>query len=367
MTLRSVFAYVPYQFCGHVPEFLKDHSERLCLFWFETRFGKCSHRVEWIEDGRVVLQRTHRSSHNIFLYYFLWFFWGQVELWRFAAAGKLRTVALCGHPANLFLSSVHRLFHRVAFSYWIGDFFPSKSLVIRAFERVKKFYNDHVGFAYYLSDAINRVENGRVMSSDVRRTVAWGIRLYPECKVSRRGLRQLLFVGLLRNGQGIEDVISFVAKNPDYRLAIIGEAANGYDREIRRVLASADVGGRVFFPNRFYSQDELIAEARRSFAGIALYDLSPDNFTHYADPGKVKAYIEMGLPVIMTRISDVAKIIEEFKAGVVIDSPAEVGSAASEIGAHVDEYGKGVSAFAEHYDYDRYYAENFKAMERLWK
>lgn len=360
---QSIFANVSYQFCGHVVDYLMANTRHLGLFYTETRFGQKNHLVRFYENGTLVLERELRSSHNIFLFYFLYFVYHNVWLWRFAARSKARTIVFNGHPVTLFGLSVQKLFHELSYSYWIGDYFPSRSLVIRAFERVKKLYHDRVDFRWYLSDAINRVMNGAVRETPSCRTVSWGVRMYPGCEMDRSGSHQLLFVGLLRNGQGIDRILDFIAQNPEYRLAIIGEAAAGFDREINRFISERNVGDRVFFPNRFYSQEELLVEAKRSFAGIALYELAADNFTHYADPGKVKAYIEMGLPVIMTRISDVVAHLERYHAGVIVESVEDVGRAVRQIAENEAVYRKGVMDFAAHFDYERYYAESFKAME----
>ena len=362
---ESVFALASYQFCGHVDEYLIANTRHLALFYTETRFGKKKHALREYEEGELVSERQFASSHNIFLFYFLIFIRHNIELWRFAARQRRRTLVLCGHPVHLFAMGLQQLFHRLDYSYWIGDFFPSRSFVIRAFEAVKRFYHRRVRFRWYLSDAINRVMNGEVLNTPTCRTVAWGIRLRPGCEVDRGDSRRMLFVGLLRSGQGIDRILDFLAKEPEYSLSIIGEAANDFDEEVLRMIEQRGLKDRVFFPNRFYSQEELDAEAKRAFAGIALYDTSPDNFTHYADPGKVKAYIEMGLPVIMTRISDVTAQIERFRAGEIVESPEDVGRAAKRIVEEGPTYRRGVLAFAEHFDFERYYGDSFRAFEEV--
>lgn len=360
---ESVFANASYQFCGHVDEYLIANTHHLGLLYTETRFGQKKHSLRIYEDGQLVSEKLLRSSHNIFLYYFLFFFWHNLELCRFARRQSGCTLVFSGHPVTLFFMCFQKLFHKLTYAYWIGDFFPSKSWVIRAYERVKMFYHNRVDFRCYVSDAINEVMNGRICTEPTRRTVAWGLRLYPGCDCDRTTSHQLLFVGLLRDGQGIDKIIDFVADHAEYRLAIIGEAASGFDAKVKEFIAARKVGDRVFFPNRFYSQEELIEEAKRSFAGIALYDLSADNFTHYADPGKVKAYLEMGLPVIMTRISGVAAKIESFHAGEVVDAVEQVGAAACRIRADGAAYARGVQALVDYFDYDRYYGESFAALE----
>jgi glycosyltransferase involved in cell wall biosynthesis len=102
--------------------------------------------------------------------------------------------------------------------------------------------------------------------------------------------------------------------------------------------------------------------------GMALYDIAQDNFTHYADPGKVKAYTELGLPVVMTRISDVVPHIERFKAGEIVDAPGTeaLAQAVARVAENQRAYRDGVSRFNAFFDYRAYYETSFSAWEKLW-
>jgi len=53
--------------------------------------------------------------------------------------------------------------------------------------------------------------------------------------------------------------------------------------------------------------------------GIAPYVDSEDNYVRYTDPGKVKAYLAAGLPLIITRVPAIALEIKRRKCGVVIN------------------------------------------------
>ncbi len=244
---QSVFAHASYQFCGHIDEYLVSNTRHLGLFIPATRFGNMNHVLRIYEEGALVRERHFASSHNIFLYYFLIFIRHNVELWKFAARQKTRTIVMCGHPVQLFFMGLQRIFHRLEYSYWIGDFFPSRGLVIRAFEAVKRFYHNRVQFRWYLSDAINKVMNGKVVCEPKTKTVAWGIRMRPGCEVDRGNSHRMLFVGLLRDGQGIDRILDFLASAPEYRLSIVGEAAYGFDAEIAKMIAARGLGDRVYF------------------------------------------------------------------------------------------------------------------------
>ena len=366
---ESVFALASLQFCGHIDEYLVANTRRLCLMYVLPRFGEQKQIIRRYEEGKLVEERALRSSQNIFLYYWLWFWHHNVEMLKFAKGYDGRTLVIGGHPVCFFFMAWMKILCKLSYLYWIGDYFPNKSFVIRAFERVKRFYHDRIPFTYYLSDAINRKLNcGRLLEEPAHRTLMWGMRRFAalDDKQLKAESKQLLFVGLVRNGQGIENLLGFIAENKDFTLAIVGVAANGYETEVQRMIAELGLAERVYFPNRFHSQDELLEIASRSFAGLALYSLDEDNFTHYADPGKVKAYLEMNLPVIMTRISEIVPFIESFHAGEVISSMDEIGAAAKRISEDYKSYEEGVRRFNDHFEYSRLYAEAFSPVEGLW-
>lgn len=366
---ESVFALASFQFCGHIDEYLIANTRRLCLMYVLPRFGEQRHVIRRYEEGRLIEERSLKSSQNIFLYYWLWFWHHNAELFRFTEWSRERTLVFCGHPVCFFGMSLMKLLRKLSYLYWIGDYFPNKSFVIRAFERVKRFYHDHASFTYYLSDAINRkMNNGKVRAESGHRTLMWGMRRFSvqERECANTTSRRLLFVGLVRDGQGIEDVLDFLAENRDFTLSIVGVAANGYEKTVERMIVDRRLSDRVYFPNRFHSQGELLAIAGESIAGLALYSIGEENFTHYADPGKVKAYIEMNLPVVMTRISEVVPFIEKFHAGVVVDGPESVGDAVRKIVQEYQLYNEGARRFNEHFEYTRLYADAFRPVEELW-
>ena len=81
----------------------------------------------------------------------LWF-----EILKFAKGYKGKTLVVGGHPVCFFGMALMKMLRRLSYLYWIGDYFPNKSFVIRAFEWLKRFFHNRMPFTYYLSDAINR-------------------------------------------------------------------------------------------------------------------------------------------------------------------------------------------------------------------
>ena len=365
---ESVFAHASFQFCGHIDEYLIANTRHLCLLYCQPRFGEHHHTLRVYEEGVMVEEREIPSSQRLISYYLLWIWHHNVELWRFTRRRRCPTLVFCGHPVGFFGKCLTGLFRKVIYAYWIGDYFPGGGVVIRAYEWLKKFYHDRLPFTYYLTDAINRKFNAeRVRAEERHRTVMWGLSPFPECVSRSRGGKRILFVGLVRDGQGVEDLLRVLEQHADYSLAIVGVAANGYENVVRSVINAKGLADRVYFENRFHSEAELREIAKTCCCGIALYDRSPGNFTHYADPGKVKAYMELGLPVVMTRISDIAPFVERFRAGEVVDSAADAADAVARIVANPQPYADGVASFNSFFDYKAYYGLAFRALEGIWK
>ena len=77
--------------------------------------------------------------------------------------------------------------------------------------------------------------------------------------------------------------------------------------------------------------------------------------------------MELSLPVVMTRISDIVPYVERFQAGEVVDSLEAVASAVERIAADELRYMAGVAAFNAHFPFRNYYAAGYSAWEGVWK
>jgi glycosyltransferase involved in cell wall biosynthesis len=350
----SVFLHASFQFCGHVDEYFIANTRHLSILRLQTRFGTGGHRLERYEGGRLVEDRPLASSKGILSYYFLYSFHHNRELARHARDAAGDTFAVFTHPVVGFGMGMQRLFRRVRFVFWPWDWYPPASLPLKVYAMAVRSCARRADALFALTPAIAR-ELGRNA-----RVVMLGMRRLPVAEVDRSASKRILVVGQLRHGQGIETILDFLAARPEYSLALLGAAARGFEKVVHARLRAGDLGRRVVFPNRFVAQEELSEAAAECFCGLALYDTDPGNVTHYADPGKVKSYLEMGLPVVMTRISGIVPFVEKFRAGEVIDSPADLPGALDRIAADPGAYAAGARAFARHFDFETYYASHLR-------
>lgn len=348
---ESIFAHVSFQFCGHIDEYLIENTKYLTLIRFQTRFGNGGHKLERYENGVLKETRSLRSSHNIFLYYFLCSWHHNIELRRHIQRVKKTTIAMFTHPIGCFGFRLQKILGNVKYAFWPWDWFPPVRVPLKIYAAVVKHYIKRVDFPFALTEGISKEIGENVP------VVMLGMKRLQCAETDRTRSKRILVVGQLRRGQGIENVLEFIAANPQYSLILLGAATNGFESEIYSIINRTGIAGRVDFPNRFVSQEELSEAASKCFCGLALYDTSGDNFTHYADPGKVKSYLEMGLPVVMTRISGTVPYVEKYRAGEVIDSLSGLSSAVVRIDENPNAYYDGVKRFSENFRYDKYYAD----------
>ena len=339
-----VIAQASFQFCGHVDDYLIRRAREVVLVYFQTRFGKGDHLVRRYVDGTLVEERAIPFSGSMLGYYLgLRRVWLR-ELDRFRA-GKTEVAALFMHPLLSVGLSARR---NVRSIFWQWDYFPGRSVTERLFnwvaDRAARRSHLYLPLTSAIARAMNRPEAKPLMLGVV-----------PPTRFGTLLQNRILMVGQLRRGQGIEELLGFVSTHAEYSLALMGASANGFGEEIRRRAAEGGLSNRVYFPDAFVSDAELREIAATCFVSLALYDRSPNNLTHYADPGKVKSSIEMGLPVVMTRISEIVPYVERFKAGEVIDSVSELPQAIEKIRGGYATYQAGCRAFAEHFDCARLY------------
>jgi hypothetical protein len=342
--MNAVFAQVSFQFCGHLDEYLIRRADHVALFYMQTRFGKGGHCLKVYERGVLVGERRFSSHASIPGYYFLWVWHWSVQLLKFARKHK-KVTAIFTHPLGAFGMSARK---RVQHVFWQWDYFPDRSLVSRLFNGVAKYYAKRCTKYFPLTNAI-----GSVMGAPDAPALMLGVQ--KPVRYGDLSSRKLLLVGQLRHGQGIEEVLDFIKNEKMYSLSLVGAAAAGFEDVINEIIAKYGIADRVTFPNKFVTDEALRAEAAGCFASLAIYDTSSDNLTHFADPGKVKSSVELGLPVVMTRISEIVPYVERFHAGVVVESFADIKNALSDIAEHYESYCAGVEAFAKYFQYDRYY------------
>lgn len=142
----------------------------------------------------------------------------------------------------------------------------------------------------------------------------------------RRDRRRLVYVGAVEWWSGVELLAEAVEKAsrrvPGLRLYVVGDAKTRYAAEAARRAP----GRIVFLGRRPYSfVKKLLPRCR-----LGLLGFPSTRVTREAFPYKVLEYCAAGTPVVMTRVTALAGMVEEMGAGSVVE-PGDADAMAEEI------------------------------------
>ena len=145
---------------------------------------------------------------------------------------------------------------------------------------------------------------------------AWLDRV-PKASISGFSDHRIVFLGHLLEKQGLQAVIEslpMVRKAvPNASLHIIG--GGPFMDNLRRLANDFEVGDCVVFHGFVASHEEVEAILATAAVAVATYIPEQADFTKFADPGKLKAYMGAGLPIVLTEVSPNSREIADIGGG----------------------------------------------------
>lgn len=362
---KNIFLYSSLQFTGNFEEYFVMHTEKLVAFVLMPRQQHDTSLIRLYRKGKLVEEKKVILSKNIVIYYLLWYFYQLLFLTRYFS-GKEKVTIISLHPISFFGMTLQKMLRNIEFVYWVCDYFPPVKLSLILFEKLKRYYNNKLRYVCYLSDLINEKMNKKVINTKEKKTVMWGI--LP--KNLKRNLNRIdfavLFVGVVKESQGLEFVFEFLKFHKDYSIKIIGTCEEKLYKKYKNIIKINKIEKQVYFPNRFFSDKELEEISKACQVGIAVYNIDKNSATYYTDPGKIKTYASLGLPIIMSDVSAIASYIEKFECGKVIQkTDKQLEEALLDIQNNYEKYLKGLKKFNEYFFYDTYYKNSFKFLENI--
>ena len=361
---KNIFLYSSLQFTGNFEEYFVKHTEKLVAFVLMPRQQHDASLIRLYRKGKLVEEKNIKLSKNIFLYYSLWYIYQIIFLIKYFSR-KEKIIVITFHPISFFGITIQKMVRNIEFVYWIADYFPPVNVSLRMFERLKRYYNSKIKYVCYLSDLINKKINGQVISTNYHKTIMWGILPKEIRREFNANKFTILFVGVIRESQGLEFVFEFLKTHKDYAVKVIGVGEENIFDKYKKVIKKNKIEDQVYFPNEFFSDTHLEELSKKCQVGIALYDIDETSATYYTDPGKVKAYAALGLPIIMSDVSSIAPYIRKFKCGEVIGkNNQELGEALLKIKNNYPHYLKGLKEFNNYFFFDTYYKKSFNFLEK---
>lgn len=132
---------------------------------------------------------------------------------------------------------------------------------------------------------------------------------------------QLIFVGNLLEKQGVQLVLEampeILKQISDFHFLIIG--GGEYEERLHSIVRQMHLENYVTFTGWVKDRTKLDGLMADSAVAVALYDNAQEHFTYYADPTKIKDYLSVGLPIVLTDVSHNAQDIHRRQCGILVD------------------------------------------------
>lgn len=130
-----------------------------------------------------------------------------------------------------------------------------------------------------------------------------------------------VFLGHLREGQGVDLLISaipdVIKKEPKAHLLIIG--GGPLEDKLRKKVIQMGLEKHIKFSGFVENFSDVEKMLRGAAIAVAPYVDDSKTFTRYTDPGKAKDYLASALPVVITKVPQVAFEIEKKNCGIAIN------------------------------------------------
>ncbi len=233
---------------------------------------------------------------------------------------------------------------------WSVDFVPDRfgagTFATRIYDRLDRACCLHADARIELSpsarDARNRRHGltGRAAAAQVVPMGAWLDRL-PRTAEDGFRQRRVVFLGHLVPRQGIETLLEALAliveRGEQIAAEIVGTGP--LEPHLRERASSLGLANVVHFHGFVVDHREVERILAGSSIAVAPYEPTVDTFTRYADPGKLKAYVAAGLPVVLTDVPpNAAELATEAGAELVAYDAAAIAEAVTRGLAAVDTW-----------------------------
>lgn len=360
----SVFTFATLQFDGHFLQYLKENTQHLVALYILSRKDNRKDFYEIYDNGRLVFSHELLIFRKNVVLAWCTYYIQYLRILLRHTSHREHTYVISFFPFFFFFGSLLCRIRHIEFIYWIGDYWPMGSLGIRIYRFFMHYYHARMPNTLYLSDRINAVMNdGHIVSSLTHKTAMWGIDRPQRRKTISSGIIKICFIGVLAPWQGIEILFGAVSKDKNLHLTLIGTGNANLVAEYEMLTRKYNISDRVCFPDRFYYGNDLKKIVQECHIGVALYNTDAETVTYYADPGKIKQYIEFGLPVVMTDASEIVSYVKNAGAGEIVDRSVDsVLHSFKKIATQYGKYQKGIRTFSDHFYFRSYYRDVFSFM-----
>ncbi len=212
--------------------------------------------------------------------------------------------------------------------FYVIDYVPNRfenKMLNKIYHSLDRFAVKYSDFVWNVSPIMVAGREKRGVRQEFRKKqivvpvgTEMGIKQVPFDKIKRFHVAHM---GHLIKKQGVQLLIEalpdIIKRIPQFHADIIG--GGDYEVELKALANKLSVSKSITFYGFIKSHDEVEKLLSYCALGIAPYLDIPDSYVRYADPGKVKAYLAAGLPVIITKVPAIAFELERRKCGIAIN------------------------------------------------
>ncbi len=333
--IRVVIAYHETVFCPF-PENLRKYllkNYKLDLLYLThplleiKESFKLSSKYEYYESNKLI--RKKYAFHWILpmsllylknaMYSFIWCL--QFGPW---------DILFAADSINAFVGIILKKFGRVnKVIYYSMDYYPTRfknkflNWIYFQFDRLCVYLADETWNAAEAIQKAREKKFGRYIH-DKQFTVPGGIWFNEVARLPFEKIdkRKIVYRGSLHDFTGVDLVINSMPKLlktfPDLKFEILG--GGPYLDYLKKLTIKLGLIDYVHFHGWIYDRKKLEELISDGVIGVATFNTEIlDDKIKNADPGKIKDYMVMGMPVILTKAVSFYKKIEKEKAGIVIN------------------------------------------------
>lgn len=136
----------------------------------------------------------------------------------------------------------------------------------------------------------------------------------PEYRLVHEGLKVLIYQGAINRGRGLRLIIKAMKYLPDAMLFIVGEGEE--EEELEKLVLQTSLYTRVIFYGRVQFE-ELKFLTMQADLGLSAEEDSCLNY-RYSLPNKLFDYIHAGIPVLVSAVQEMEKLVSERQIGQII-------------------------------------------------
>ncbi|MCX6761929.1 MAG: glycosyltransferase [Candidatus Moranbacteria bacterium] len=296
------------------------------LFWDENLSGS-GYGV--YEKGELKEEKYRKIKKNFALWVYSIDIWLNI-FWTWRKMPKSNLYVGCDN-INAFSGIVLRFFGKTKkVVYYVIDYNPKRfdiKILNYFYHKLDQFCVRHADETWNLSP---RMEEARKeyfnFSGGNQITVPIGIWFlrFPRLDFSQIEKHTLVFMGHILEKQGVQYVIDAVPaiseKIPDFKFLVIG--GGEYLKKLKEQAKNLGVEKSIEFVGYVEKHSDVEKMLSKCACAVAMYEKYEKkgmlSFTYFSDPGKIKAYLAGGLPILLSDVAHNAKEIEERRCGYII-------------------------------------------------